>query len=73
MSVYMDKRIILRDNEQLMNVSLGKLTNNLKCKDLFCYTFECFFENIQLMSRKGFYPYLLMKSFEKIAYKKNPR
>ena len=35
MSVYMDKRIILKDNEQLMNVSLDKLTNNLKCKDLF--------------------------------------
>ena len=53
------------DSFQFMNSSLEKLVSNLP-KDLLKYTSEIFKgEKLDLMSRKGVYPYDYMDSFEK--------
>jgi len=52
------------DSYQFVSDSLGQLVKNLP-KEKFKYTEEIFKENLEIMTRKGVYPYSFMDSWDK--------
>ena len=57
---------------QFMNSSLDKLVKNLSDKDFKYLIEESGSENLELLKRKGTYPYEYMNSFERFNEKKLP-
>ena len=65
MAFMLGKHLVFLDSFQFMSSSLDKLVNNLP-KESFKYTSQVFDdEKLDLMIRKGVYPYNNMDSFEK--------
>ena len=57
---------------QFINSSLDKLVKNLSDKDFKYLIEESGSENLELLKRKGTYPYEYMNSFERFNEKKLP-
>ena len=76
MSFSLDRNIVFIDSVLFLNSSLDKLVNNLndlKSKDLtkgFKYLSKVFKENkLELVKKKGIYPYEYMNNFKKLKKK----
>ena len=68
---FLGKHLKFIDSLQFLNNSLESLVKNLSLSDMH-YTSQEFQENLELMKRKGVYPYDFMDSFEKFNQNKLP-
>lgn len=67
MAFMLGKHLVFIDSFQFMSDSLDNLVNNLP-EESFFYTGEEFKENkLNLMKKKGIYPYDYMDSFERFG------
>ena len=72
MSIMLGNHLVFLDSFQFMSSSLEKLVGNLQ-KDNLRYTAQAFKgKKLELMTRKGVYPYDYMDSFEKFKQKELP-
>ena len=65
MSFTLNKNIVFIDSMLLMNSSLDKLVKNLSDKDFKCLSEEFSGEKLELVQKKGVYPYEYFNSFKK--------
>ena len=72
MAFFLNKNLVFIDSMQFMNSSLDKLVKNLSDED-FKYLVEEFgSKNLELLKRKGAYPYEYMNSFKRFNEEKLP-
>ena len=70
MAFFLNKNLVFIDSMQFMNSSLDKLVKNLSDEDFKYLVEEFCFKNLELLKRKGAYPYEYIKSFIKFNEEK---